>query len=344
MPGANLAPSPWLFFFLGCVGLLYSHYFTALILPALFLFHLLFAMRGRRWWQVPVTMTASLAIGLVQASGFFEGLSNFSNSQVLRNAALDADLIPHAFLYFMSNFTLGLPRPAGAALLLLLLLALLRATWRRIQAGRHVDAGWLLAFLAGTTFLLMFAANEVVSVLTGSRIHYMMSLLPVLALLAGEILSQQRAKFRLAVGGLLVFWLVLGPALLNSGLVYYIDRHPSTFHLVQRWLQKRAGPDDLVVLESSLLDLQVLYLRPNYIQLSDQSWETVFWNRNQALESVAPARSSYTNFWVVYEPDDKGDDITPYFAQGRILCERIENLAGYTLERHARTATDCADS
>ncbi len=330
-------------FFLGCVGLLYSHYFTALILPALFLFHLLFPPRGRRWRQVLVALAASAAIALVQTPGFLQGLSEFASDQELRSAALDAARIPHSFLYFMSNFTLRLPAPAGAALLLLLFLALLRATWRRRRAGRRVDAGWLMTFLAGTTFLLMVAANGVVAVVTGSRIRYMISLLPVLALLAGEGLRINRVRFRLAVAGLLAFWLVLGPALLNSGPVYYIDRHSSTFHLVQRWLQERAGPDDLVVLESSLMDRDVLYLSRDFIQLSDQPWETVFRDHNDRSEAVALALSTYTNFWFVYQPDDPGGDTTPYIAQGSILCERMENLAGYTLERRATTARACAN-
>ena len=36
---------------LGSVGLLYSHYFSALFLPALGLFHLLFVPKNRRWWR-----------------------------------------------------------------------------------------------------------------------------------------------------------------------------------------------------------------------------------------------------------------------------------------------------
>ena len=40
---------------LGATGLLYAHYFAALLLPALALFHLFFVRKERRWWQPVVS-------------------------------------------------------------------------------------------------------------------------------------------------------------------------------------------------------------------------------------------------------------------------------------------------
>ena len=325
-----------------CVGLLYAPWFAALFPAALFLFHFLFAPPDRRRWQVLLAMMASLVLALAQVPGFLGGLSRYAGSEFMREAAMDAARIPHTFLYFMSNFTLRLPDPAGASLLLLLLLALPGATLRRRREGRPVDARWLLTFMAGATFLLMVAANEVVNVMTGSRIRYMMSLFPVLALLAGEALRLVRAQSRLAVAGFLAFWLILGPTLLNAGPLHYIDRHHSTFHLVQRRLQEHAGAGDLVVLDSALTTRgEVLYLRPHYILHTDQPWETVFRKRHDPLEWVAPAQSGDGNLWVVYQPDDREVDSPPFLAPGYTLCQRIEDLAGYTLLGFSATAAGC---
>ena len=329
-------------FFAGCLGLLYSHFFTALILPPLALFHLLFVSRGKRWWQVIAALAAAAVLALPQFPGFLNGLSLFADNEVMARAALDAVRLPHFFLYFMSNFTLRLPDPAGAALLLLLLLVLLRSTWRRSRDKRLVDAGWLLTFLAGSTFLLMVAANEVVDVITGSRIRHMMSLLPVIALLAGEAMRLIRVQSRLVVAGFLAFWLLLGPTLLNSGRAHYVDRHHSTFHLVQRWLQEHAGAGDLAVLDSSLVNRgKVLYLLPRYILLSDQSWETVFLDRRDPLEWGAPGASTITNLWVVHPKDDPDVETTPFMAPDYMLCQRIEDLAGFTLHRFTKTTDGC---
>ena len=340
--GRRAGPAALALFFAACLGLLYAHYFAALFLAALFLFHMLFAPPGRRRRQVPLAMTASLVLALPQAPGFLGGLAGFAGSEVMKEAALDAVRVPHAFLYFMSNLTLRVPDPAGAALLLLLLLALPRASWRRRREGRRVDARWLLTFLAGATFLLMVAANEVVNVMTGTRIRYMMALFPVLALLAGEILRLLRAQSRLAVAGILAFWLLLGPTLLNAGPLHYIDRHHSTFHFIQRWLQERAGAGDLVVLDSALAARgEVLYLIPRYVALSDQPWQTVFRRRHDPLEWVAPAQSGDGNLWVVYQRDDREIDSPPFLAPGYTICQRIEDLAGHTLQRFSKTAAGC---
>ena len=290
-------------------------------------------------------MAASLVLALPQVPGFLQGLSRYAGSDFMSRAAMDAARVPHFFLYFMSNFTLRLPEPAGVVLLPLLVLALLRFSWRRRQRGLPVDARWLLTFLAGATFLLMVAANEVANVMTGSRIRYMMPLFPLLALLAAEALRLIRAKARLAVAAFLAFWLALGPILLNAGPLLYVDRHHSTFHLVQRWLQQRAGADDLVVLDSSLKNRgEVLYLAPRYIPLSDQSWETVFRNRHDPQEWAAPALSPYVNLWVIHQPDDAEDAAPTFMAPGHTLCQRIEDLAGFTLQRFNKTAAGCSDT
>ena len=46
---------------LGATGLLYAHYFGALLLPALALFHLIFVRKERRWWQ-PVVLSGLAAL------------------------------------------------------------------------------------------------------------------------------------------------------------------------------------------------------------------------------------------------------------------------------------------
>ena len=57
---------------LGSVGLLYSHYFSALFLPALGLFHLLFVPKSRRWWR-PVLLIAVAALLAMPAAARFSG-------------------------------------------------------------------------------------------------------------------------------------------------------------------------------------------------------------------------------------------------------------------------------
>ena len=66
---------------LGSVGLLYSHYFTALFLPALGLFHLLFVRRNRRWWQPVLLLVLAALLAMLQLPGFLQGLEKTSRQR-----------------------------------------------------------------------------------------------------------------------------------------------------------------------------------------------------------------------------------------------------------------------
>ncbi|MCE2489457.1 MAG: glycosyltransferase family 39 protein [Anaerolineae bacterium] len=323
------------------VGLLYSHYFAALLLPALLLFHLLFVSKSRRWWQVTMTLALAFAIALLQAPGFLNGLSLSGENEHLADSALTAADIPGRLLYTLSNYLAILQGPAGAMFVLALVVALVLLSWRRLKAGQRAVAGWLLSFVAATTFLFIIAANEVVRVMEQKRIRYMMSLLPPIALLAGYNLHKYLPVFPRAGAGFLALWLLLGPALVLNETGFDTYRNPTTFHHVQRLLQERLIAGDLVVLEESLGDREVLYLHPLYIPLSDNSWDTVFWDGVGPLSDAAPAHSPYLNIWLIYRADEANLAFTTANAPGLQLCERLDDLAGFALERHAKISSGC---
>ena len=59
---------------LGSIGLLYSHYFSALFMPALGLFHLLFVPKSRRWWRPILLIAVAALLAMPQLPGFLQGL------------------------------------------------------------------------------------------------------------------------------------------------------------------------------------------------------------------------------------------------------------------------------
>ena len=59
---------------LGSIGLLYSHYFGSLFLPALGLFHLLFVPKKRRWWRTLLLVGLAALVAALQLPGFLNGL------------------------------------------------------------------------------------------------------------------------------------------------------------------------------------------------------------------------------------------------------------------------------
>jgi len=322
-------------------GLLYSHYHAALFLPALGLYHLLFVTRGRRWRQVSVALTLALLFALLQAPGFLNGLSLAAKDASLAERAMTLADIPGRLLYTLSNYLVTLQSEAGALFVAVLLVLLLYSTWRKLGSVSPTGAVWLLGFVTATTFLFIVGANEALRVMEQKRVRYMMSLFPPIALLAGYALRQSLRVYPRASAGLLVFWLLLGPTLVLNQRDFHAYRFSTTFHHVQRLLQERASVGDLVVMQDTLGDREVLYLHPLYIPLSDNAWHTVFWKGKGALGDAAPVWSPYSGIWLISEADTPGFAFSESNAPGLQLCERLDNLAGYTLERHARATSDC---
>ena len=61
---------------LGATGLLYAHYFSALLLPALALFHLFFVRKERRWWQPVVLLGLAALLALPQVPDLLSGIEH----------------------------------------------------------------------------------------------------------------------------------------------------------------------------------------------------------------------------------------------------------------------------
>ena len=130
---------------LGSVGLLYSHYFSALFLPALGLFHLLFVPKSRRWWRPVLLIAVAALLAMLQLPGFLEGLKDTAADEALHSQALSGAAVAAHLVRFLSNGLVTPSPPYSELLLLGLLLVLALVTLqglrgvvriKLIQAGR----------------------------------------------------------------------------------------------------------------------------------------------------------------------------------------------------------------
>ena len=194
---------------LGSIGLLYSHYLGALLLPVLGLFHLLFVPKNRRWWRSVLLFGLATLAGALQLPLLPRGVA-YTESEDLGGRILAAPAILSHLLSDMTNGLVARSRPASEHLLLVLLLVLMVAILLRKRTGTDARFVWLLVFASATLLALVIAVNEALRVMAANRIRYLMPLWPMTALLVGAGLWRLANRHRILATGMLALWLISG--------------------------------------------------------------------------------------------------------------------------------------
>ncbi len=194
---------------IGATGLLYTHYFCALLLPALALFHLLFVKQERRWWRPLWLLSLAGLLALPQAPVLLDGILRNPARAALPEPALD---MPHALsllLRYLGNGLVVIRQPLDVALVITLPLALAACAWMCRRDGRP-SASAYLALVSALLLLLLLAANEWLQVLGTGRVRYFAALWPPAMLLISVMLVHPtRSLLRRPLGHALLALIVI---------------------------------------------------------------------------------------------------------------------------------------
>ena len=189
---------------LGAAGLLYAHYFSALLLPALALFHLFFVRKERRWWQPVVLLGLAALLALPQAPDLLGGIQHNQVKEELHDRALSYPEVISLLLRYLGDGLLEIQRPFSTLLALALPLPLLIAGWRSRRGRQTPGAAWYLSLTGILQFLLLLGANEWLQVLAATRVRYLATLWPpAILLISLALLHPKRALLR-PPGGLVL--------------------------------------------------------------------------------------------------------------------------------------------
>src|SRR5690606_14646235 len=93
----------WLALLVGTLGHLYIHYFAALPLAALMLYHLLFVPKNRRWWAVVLTLGLAGLLFLPWLRNLMIGLELAADSEQLHEIALSPGAALERLLMLFGN-------------------------------------------------------------------------------------------------------------------------------------------------------------------------------------------------------------------------------------------------
>ncbi|MCX9077264.1 MAG: glycosyltransferase family 39 protein [Candidatus Methanoperedens sp.] len=224
-------------FVLGLAGLLYTHYFTVMVIGAIGLYHLQFVRKTSRWWRVIILMGIAGLLFLPWFSALLGGLELTTNDTILHHRSMDAAQILSNLAYYFSN-------GVGALLAITLALAL---TALKAKGAR---AAW---FIAIVTLALLLVANLRLQVIAPGRERYMLMLWPLLAVVSGigvwQIVGTRMRYVGLVLVGL---WGVIG---INTSLGTEFTRdvagsQPMPWDALARELAERVGPGDVLAVHT----------------------------------------------------------------------------------------------
>ena len=325
---------------LGSIGLLYSHYLGALLLPVLGLYHLLFVPKNRRWWRPVLLFGLATLVAALQFPFLLRGVA-ISEGGDPSGRLLTAPAILSHLLSYMTNGLVTQSPPAGEHLLLALLLVLMVAILLRKRAGIDARVVWLLVFASAALLTLIIVINELFKLIVDNRIRYLMPLWPITALLVGAGLWRTAPKFRLLVSVLLALWLISGAWLtVATDFRYELGYFFRTdFHKLLPVVHELVPASDLLI-----IDYTPILTQPRLYYDRKTTQENIYRYKVDPYETVRPVHANYPYLWLLYLSKDRVGFADLPQQLGRVLCERVLDEWGFTLERYAlHSVANCPD-
>jgi hypothetical protein len=330
----------WVTFGVGCAALPYLHYFATLPVVAVAVYHLFFVKKDRRWWMVVGVMALAALLFMPWFMVFLSVFQRTREFERLAPRALTAGDAVSALTYYFSN---------GMVVLFLVLAAL--ALFVRSKMARA------LVFLAITLLVLLLLTNQVLKIMHGGRIRYLIAMWPLCSLVVALGLARLRQWQSLVASGVLVLWVGFGlwntvVTDITAGLDGYSYVFP--MHLVAREIEKYQQPDDVVVnylpddgLEAIQYErIASFYYTPMqlaYLVEQSPTGAAAEWAGRMAehIELLEPR----PRIWVASVPDWQPSTIADYEAallETHLRCEPSYSREGLTLDLFVMSPEQCA--
>lgn len=323
----------------GGIGLLYSHYFAALMLPALGLFHLLFVRKDRRWWLTSLLFLLVFLAATPEFAVLHRGVEHNVSRYAVSRPAMDAAETLERIIFTLTNGILVWPGRLDALLLLLFPLSTLILYRTRSRNALPLRPAWMLGFTALAQFCMVLGVNHFVPVLMTTRIRYLLALWPSLALLTAAGIHQLARKQQ-RVADWLLAGLVISGITIQFVTPYYRphDYHQeSIVHLADQALMKFARPDDFLVLSREALPPDKLN-RDYYLHVWEFPREIV--SGESGPDQLDLTAQSHARLWLL--APERDSDIEKKLQEALQFCRRPVNRGDLVLTLYARSEADCA--
>ena len=281
---------------ISAAALLYTHYFAALIVFAICLYHLLFVPKNREWWRVVILLGTAGALFLPWFLTSFDVIQGASSQQWRQDMSLAPQEITNDLLGLFSNQNV----------VLLLLFGVLALSLRR-PAQRY---GW---FMLVGPFVLALAVNAWLGMLVMPK--YLLVLWVPIALIFGFGLARL-TEYGLHPALVLTPWIIVG---VWSTLTWQEDPVKYVaWDVLHDQLAEQIQPDDVVIfhLNAGLWDgthprgLQHYFY--DFPALPNLLWSWPHVSDDVYLQEVPEIVEGKLRIWSAYEPGQRPPVISKF--------------------------------
>jgi uncharacterized membrane protein len=339
-------------FFLAGVALLYVHYYAAMLLIALGVYHLLFVKKDRLWLEITgLALLMGLAF-LPQLPAFLEGFNRYDPANV-SEAPLSAWDAVLSILHFLSN---GNEPLLGLALLIGAVHAFrkLALSQERKEAKTEIYRGLVLISVFSVIILLI--SNEVLDILEPKRLRYAIFLWPLLAVWLAVGLAYMRQMFPQLVP---VITLILPIILISLALVAYNNprfnasyegTETPRFRTISNIMREEGVPSDLFAFYNgksnqawyilftfnySVYDLPMPNMLTASLYNQDESISAWAWQQVEAAQRIWYGQNR------TFEQNEVHTDFVAYLAENFVQCYVTVDNTELGLELYARSQAFC---
>lgn len=335
----------WLSLLFSAALILYLHYFGAMVLAAIGLYHLLFVPKGRRWWLLSLVL---LVAGLCFVPWLPVAIDGFSNRISLVDARLPVLESMFTYLLVFSNGLIFLP---------LLAAALAARNFRRLSP---VEKFTLL--ITAFTLLLAVLANEFTPILVARRMRYMTVLtVPFCCSLA--ICLRLLPRWNIIRFPALMLWVASFIAFSRSeDLLHYANKLDQNLHKTPHYqdfiyaVEDLPGHNELILSfhpDSPITVTKTLrYYRAalaRYAHLVHISYKA---NGDLDIQSnlstyatLAAIAENAKGIWVIHDPQQTDlqslDVYTNWFSKIYLPCQRLVDKRDSAIDYYLRADIPC---
>ena len=308
----------WISLFAAVAIMPYTHYLGTPIVAAIGIYHLVFAKRNKRWWQVLAVFAAAILMFLPWVPVVLAGLSEHGQDKGAAEVRLTSVAAIRAIFSVVSNGIMLIP-PIIIGLIL-------------VYRKRLSDSEKYLVFVTFVAIAAMFLLNEVAPVLVENRMRYTVVLVVPVCCLAAiglrRLPSWKRLRIPLLILWCLSFYYYLGSedyAAYTNILQHETRKIPRYQDFIYE-SEKLPGHNELILSFHPNMRLSSSKTLPYYRKVItdwsyivhityDSDGELIIQSDQARYGNLDAIAANNRSVWLLYNPSQTSLDELPVYAE-----------------------------